>query len=70
MIEMFPYDGNVKTTEAAAQVLHNLLDRSPVEQLIVVYLNSGSEIIGVKRRAWAEWSKSTLIPRKFFVGLL
>jgi len=44
-----PYDGSVKTTEQAAQVLHHLLDRSPTENMIVVYLNSSADLIGVER---------------------
>lgn len=44
-----PYDGNAKTTEAAVQVLHDLLDRSPTEQLAVIYLNSNLEILGAEK---------------------
>lgn len=43
------YDADVKTTEGAAQVLHQLLDRSPTEQLVVLYLNSGLKIVGAER---------------------
>jgi DNA repair protein RadC len=43
-----PYDGSVKTTEQAAQVLHTLLDRSPTERFAVVYLSSAAEIIGAE----------------------
>lgn len=42
------YTSMIKT-EQRAQVLHELLDRSPVEQLIVMYLNASGDLVGVEK---------------------
>lgn len=65
-----PYDGNVKTTEAAAQVLHHLLDRSPTENLAVVYLNSSAEIIGAERVGMGGMETVGNDPAEIFRGAL
>lgn len=43
-----PYTSVLKT-EQRAQVLHELLDRSPVEQLVVMYLNPTGDLVGVEK---------------------
>lgn len=65
-----PYDANVKTTEQAAQVLHNLLDRSPTENMVVVYLNSSAEIIGAERVGMGGLEAVGQDPTELFRGAL
>lgn len=65
-----PYDGNAKTTEAAAQVLHGLLDRSPTENMAVVYLNSSAEIIGAERVGMGGLESVGTDPTEIFRGAL
>ena len=65
-----PYDGNAKTTEQAAQVLHNLLDRSPTENMVVVYLNSSAEIIGAERVGMGSLEAVGNDPTEIFRGAL
>ncbi len=65
-----PYEANVRTTEAAAQVLHNLLDRSPTENMAVVYLNSSSEIIGAERVGMGGLEAVGNDPTEIFRGAL
>lgn len=65
-----PYTQNVKTTETAAQVLHELLDRSPTEQLVVLYLNSGTEIIGAEKVGMGSMESVGARPQEVFRGAL
>jgi DNA repair protein RadC len=65
-----PYDGNAKTTDAAAQVLHDLLDRSPTEQLAVMYLSSGLDILGVERIGMGSLEAVQAHPQEVFRGAI
>jgi DNA repair protein RadC len=37
------------TTEQAAEVFHELLDRSPVEQMAVIHLDASNKLVGVEK---------------------
>lgn len=65
-----PYDGNARTTEAAAQVLHTLLDRSPTEVFAVLYLNSDANIIGAERVGMGGMESVETVPTEIFRGAL
>jgi proteasome lid subunit RPN8/RPN11 len=65
-----PYDGNAKTTEAAAQVLHDLLDRSPTEQMIVLYLNSDTQIVGAEKVGMGGVEEVATRPTEIFRGAI
>lgn len=65
-----PYDGNATTTEGAAQVLHNLLDRSPVEQLVVLYLGSDGKIIGAEKVGTGTLEMVGAQPQEIFRGAI
>ena len=65
-----PYEGNGKTTAQAAQVLHNLLDRSPTENMVVLYLNSSAEIIGAERVGMGGLESVGTDPTELFRGAL
>jgi DNA repair protein RadC len=40
---------SLATTEQAAEVFHDLLDRSPVEQMAVIHLDPSSKMVGVEK---------------------
>jgi hypothetical protein len=65
----FPYQ-KISTTEDAAQVLHAILDKSPVEQLVVVYLNSGTEIIGMEKVGMGGVESVGASPKEIFRGAI
>ncbi len=65
-----PYDGNLRTTEQAAEVLHRLLDSSPVEQLVVIYLDSGTKIIGAERVGMGGVEQVGAHPAEVFRGAI
>lgn len=65
-----PYDGNAKTTVAAAQVFHDLSDRSPTEMMMVMYVNSHSEIIGVEKVGMGAIESVGTNPQEIFRGAL
>lgn len=64
-----PY-GDVKTTEAAAQVLHNLLDRSPTEQMVVLYLDSDHNIVGAEKVGMGGVEQVATSPTEIFRGAI
>jgi DNA repair protein RadC len=65
-----PYDGNAKTTEAAAQVLHTLLDRSVTEQMAVLYLNTRAEIVGAEKVGLGSIEAVQTNPTEIFRGAI
>ncbi len=40
---------SVKTTEQCAEVFHDLLDKSPVEQMCIIHLDASSKLVGVEK---------------------
>lgn len=40
---------SIQTTEACAEVFHDLLDKSPVEQMCVIHLDASSKLVGVEK---------------------
>ena len=40
---------SLKRTEQCAEILHNLLDKSPVEQMVVIYLDTSLNMVGVEK---------------------
>jgi DNA repair protein RadC len=65
-----PYQDNVKTTEAAAQVLHNLLDSAPTEQLAVLYLDSSARIVGAEKVGMGGVEQVGAHPAEIFRGAI
>lgn len=65
-----PYDGTAKTTEQAAQVLHQLSDRSPTEIMMALWLNSSAEIIGCERVGMGNLESVATDPTEIFRGAL
>lgn len=65
-----PYHQKATTTEEAAQVLHQLSDSSPVETLMVMYLNSSSKIIGVERVGMGGIEEVMARPQEVFRGAI
>lgn len=43
------YNGAATTTEQAADIFHQLMDKSPVETMWVLYLNGNSDIVGAEQ---------------------
>src|SRR5271154_1213301 len=65
-----PYNSSATTTESAAQVLHNLLDRSPTEQMVVLYLNSSKEIVGAEKVGMGAVEEVSTSPTEIFRGAI
>lgn len=65
-----PYDGNARTTEAAAQVFHKLLDSSPVEQMIVLYLSNSGKIVGAEKVGMGTVEMVSTLPTELFRGAI
>lgn len=65
-----PYDGNARTTEAAAQVFHKLLDSSPVEQMVVLYLSNGGNIVGAEKVGTGTVEMVSTLPTELFRGAI
>lgn len=65
-----PYDGNLKTSEGAAQVLHNLLDRSPTEQMVVLYLDSDTNLVGAEKVGMGGIEQVATRPTEIFRGAI
>ena len=65
-----PYHQSASTTEEAAQVLHQVFDRVPTEQMMVMYLNSGSRIIGIEKVGMGGIERVGTEPQEIFRGAI
>lgn len=65
-----PYSGELNTTAAAAEVAHRLLDSSPVEQIVVIYLDSVAKIIGAERVGMGGVEQAGASPAEVFRGAI
>jgi DNA repair protein RadC len=60
----------VSKTEDAASVLHAMLDKSPVEQFVALYLNTSAQIIGAESVAMGDLDKVHVGIRNLFRGAI
>ena len=56
--------------EQAAEVFHELLDRSPVEQLAVIHLDAGANMIGVEKVGMGTMTSVSVTMGEIFRGAL
>jgi DNA repair protein RadC len=57
-------------TEDNARVLHTMLDSSPVEQFVALYVNAASEIIGAEKIAIGDLDRVNVGMRNLFRGAI
>lgn len=60
----------VTGTLNTAEVLHAMLDTSPVEQFVVIYLNSEDQMIGAEKIAMGDLEKVAVSMKNVFRGAL
>jgi DNA repair protein RadC len=56
--------------EDAVQIFHDLLDRSPIEQVAVIYVDSSSHIVGAEIVAMGQLTKVSISMREIFRGAI
>ena len=64
------YNGNASTTEGAAEVFHKLLDKSPIEQMVVLYLANGGKIVGAEKVGMGTVEMVSTLPTELFRGAI
>jgi proteasome lid subunit RPN8/RPN11 len=57
-----------KSTELAADVLHAMTDKSPVEQLIALYVDLNGDLVGAERLAIGDLASVAQDPRNLLRG--
>lgn len=58
------------TTEQRIDILHNLLDRSPVEEFVVLYIDSDANVVGCERISSGNVNSVQVIITKIFRGAI
>jgi DNA repair protein RadC len=61
---------SIKLAEQAAEVFHELLDRSPVEQLAVIHLEAGGRMVGVEKVGLGTLTSVSVTMGEIFRGAL
>lgn len=64
------FDESVKKTEQCAEILHEILDRSPVEQMVVIYLDPQGNLMGTEKVGLGSLTAVTVSMAEIFRGAL